>query len=507
VSPVDATWLGLDPAVVHDLERALAAAARAVRRLGGSARANTSRVPWSGADRQRALRTLARVDADAHTVAERLDRAAGALRRDRESQERCSRADGTPLRTELRALTRRWAATGGAATLDQLHNRPDPAAARGWWDGLSAGQQSELLDGLSGALTGVAGLPAAVLAEAGRRHLAERAAELVTSERAGELGLALHVPLEVVDVELGGSLRATTTTFRDGHVEVTVAVLAEVGASARAGRADVAGLQAGEVEQTYRFGSRAVARRFLDGLRASLTPGPSGLLAALSPVAMVVGALQGGSGVNRHLDRHRQQLDTTTVTGTVGVRAELDLPNVAAARVDGAGGASVTTRRDGTSSTTLLAAGAVSLEALGSGVQGELTVGLRAGSDGSRHLLLSGDVKGRAGLRSLLELASPTAQLGTRFDGRGAVFEAEVDLRGPAAGLVRRVTADPTLLADRHVLASLLDDADLVVRTTTIEGRAAEIDLVVVEAGASSTTASTDRMWVKPPNGGLLEVR
>ncbi len=532
---IDDAWLGLDPAAITALERELAAAAVAVRRATEALARNVEALRWSGDDRGRLQSSVARLRSRGGLANQQLRRAESLLRRSREAQQRCSRGGHTgaatsrpprPFRWDdlvaaggrdlsltaldaLREEATRWAEGSGVAMLRRLRDDPDPALAAAWWRGLDEDQRSALVELHPGLVSGILGLPPAVIARATRRFLDDRRGDLVAEVREIEGSAGASIPLRVVEVDLGVDLSATVTRYADGRVEVTVHFGTEMGAGGRARRVvDAKGVAGTHVRETYEFADPRTAERFLDGLgRAAATTG--GSLVGLS-----LGAALGGVRVPtdaRALDRYlagfRDQRVGRTIGGSAGGRAEAGHGGAASGKLDGSGGIEREWRRDRPTATTAYAEGRLDLRAVGNDVEGTARVALRSEDGGGRSLVVEGSLAGRHGLDHLARLASPDVQLSVDTEGLSVAFEARMAVTPETEELFGRLAGSPSQLADPDRLREVLQHADVTIRTAEQAASRTVLDAFVVEAERAEITSTTSRTWIKAPHGRLIEVR
>ncbi len=532
---IDDAWLGLDPAAVAGLERELALAATAVRRATDALARGVETLRWSGDDRARLQASVARIRSRGGAATQQLRRAESLLRRSREAQVRCSRGGhggssiarpARPFRWDdlvaagerdlslaaldaRRADAARWAEVSGVAMLERLLEEPDPGLAASWWRGLDDDQRSALEELQPGLLSGVLGLPAGVIARAARRYLDERQGELVAEVREIEGSAGASVPLKVVEVDLGVDLGATITRYRDGRVEVTVHFDTEMGASGRAGRQVDAAVAAGtHLRETFGFDDADAADRFVQGLgRAALSTG--GSLIGLS-----LGAALGGvrlptdpRAVDRYLGSFREHRVGRVLGGSAGARVDGGNANVAAGELDGSGGIEREWRRGSPAVTTAFAEGSLDLRALGNDIEGTARVALQSADDGSRTLLLTGTAAGRQALENLADLASPGVQVATDTSGGSIAFEARMAVTPATEELFARLARSPSQLLDPGQLRTMVQHADLTIRTSEQTATRSTLDALVVDAERSEVVSTTARTWIKAPHGRLIELR
>ena len=529
-------WIGADPIAMAALERELGFAAAAVRRAVAAIAEGADGLRWSGPDRARLRVLVSRARAHGDAVTARLRAAEATVRRNREAQVRCSRG-GQGLTTaglgrvgrwddlvaagardlslaeleQLRRDARDWAEQSGLAMLERLRGGPDHSLAAAWWRGLDEDQRAALEELYPELLSGVAGLPGAVLARATRRVVEERLGELVAEERTDEASAEIRVPLRVVDLVLGVGLGATLQQFRDGRVDVTLDLAGEVGVGGSTGP-HVAGslVGANRIAHTYSFGGRDEAEQFLDGLRGALLPSPAGLVQA--SVAMALTWTSGARlapdirAVDRYLGEHEARLVRTVIGGSSGARLEAGQAYVVEGRLDGSGGVEREWRRGAPASTTVFAAGELDLRALGNQAEGAARIGLRSVDGGGTALVLTGSVAGRHGLENLLDLASPGVRLATSQSGASASFEATMPITPANRDLVGDLARDPASAFGGDTLRALLDQSDLTVWTADQDHDSSGPDLFLLDVERSATTSTTRRTWVKPPNGRIVEV-
>ena len=342
---------------------------------------------------------------------------------------------------------------------------------------------------------------------------AHTAAPIERARRVQTFEVGVAVPIRVAEVGAEVQVRAVTRVLTDGSVEVDVSLEGELGAGVGLGHHVAAsGVGGGEVAATYRFGSRVEADRFIEGLRGELAP-RLGLADLASVVATPAGVVAAGgratqvslAQVSAYLGRHSTRRTSTTRTVEGGLRIDAGVAGTSGT-ASATGGTSVTRRADGSHSRAVHLTAEAEADGAGLDVEGRAQLAVREDSDGRRYLVVTSDLDALGALRPVLAAAGGP-ELGSPATGWATNVSMTLELTPRTEEMVDAVVRRPWTLGDPERLASLVDQADVVVQRHELRGSDVGVDVDLVRAELSTVFATAAATWIKPPHGTLTEVR
>ena len=363
--------------------------------------------------------------------------------------------------------------------------KASPAEQLAWWNSLSDAQRAALLSAKPGDLIALHGLPADVIDKAYENYYTSIGKDLLTSSSS----VKAEIEVKVAGAEFGAGIEVTVEHFRDGSVKVDVSESVAGGVSAE----ELKVLRSMGLGGKFEFASQAEADAWIERLGRAAAHGD--LVGFLKESASHLGSvrIENGGEVS------------------VGVGA-----GVAAAGIALAGNVvqSIDTLGEGKGNVTLSAEAEFSAHAEGGvfGVSGKMSVESSITLDGTTPKSISFEVSFEsAGAKGLF------SELATISEGRTMSGTAEItlDLTRPelqsVAPELMAAMARGDVAAAAHIVENVLDQAQVVVQTTTgtesTRHFGASFAGTGVEAEYSTSTSQATSTFVRPPHGEFREVK
>jgi hypothetical protein len=385
-----------------------------------------------------------------------------------------------------------------------------PAEQAAWWASLSVAAQAALLLFEPGRLTGLAGLPSDVLAQARQNYIEQRKDDIVVSSS----NESVAGSVDIVWVELGAEASAEVTEFADGHAEVSLTLRGEIGAQMGEGgdgaKAESSISAGGEVTMNYRFASRTEADAFLAGLKRELIPNGGEIRRAILGGAAWLAA-DAAHDVRAYLDSQSSHYESTTFRGDLTGKVEIKAGPMNI-EVEGSAYASYNTVSGTTLGLELSGNVAADIGITSAGASASVGLDIAIAKDGTLGSLT---IKGEIAADGSVDFSKFFGDTGGVLDGEVGAgvrmsFEAKVDLTDPyvqeqAGHLIKAAAAgDPA--ASQAILA-LVREAEVTVALDATTSDKHSTDFAVGEVSYETSTKTNVVTYMKPPGGSWVTYR
>ena len=503
-----ADMVGADAEALKELARQVGATADRLSGISGSLDANLANAPWVGRDAEQFRdRWSQQYRRDMVAAADALREARDALNRNADEQTQASSASDSGVGRLLQAAlasvaaataASTWARETGISQLEAMRHKSSEEQKR-WWNSLTDEQRNALLSIAPGSLLALVGLPPEARATAANAY----AKSLDKTIKSTENSKKFEGSGSVKFVKLAAGVELTTTTYRDGHVTVTLTGMSGLGVSVKVAGSQVS--SSGSV--TYTFASAEEAQKFTDGLAKTLIPqfdskDDLARAALLGPTAGGL-ATYVASQVGEYLAANIEHLESLSGSvegsGHVGLGANM---------IELGGGAESTYNvRTGETSVTVGVSGSATL-AFGGAVMacGELESGLTVDDSGRVTSLV---FRGEGTLANGVG-ASDGLHGYVSVDGNTSAFEMRIPMDDPE---VQRLAAEiVTDIGRGNLEGASAKMADLYEVSTVIlqTGLSQESSVGVTTGVASASLAESSTDWrdtrIKVPHGQFMEM-
>jgi hypothetical protein len=399
-----------------------------------------------------------------------------------------------------------WAQFTGRREAVQL---ADASAAEqlAWWRVLTPQQQAALLEGYPSLLLAMDGLPADVY---DRAHAAA-VDDLGETVAVVSHDAQLRGEIEIAGLHAAADVGYETVVHPDGTTEVRVYLAGELGAAVGGGDSGGSVSLRGEAARRYEFADEEAAEEFIDDLIGAAEPERGlDMFRALSPGTYVI------EEYREVFDRYDDNYQEATVAGELN--ADIDLRASGAGEIELNGGVGVEYNLTTEETTGYVSIGGEAELHLGAqryALTGDVEARLTWDEDENlQRLVVSGSIGGEGLVGADISSGGngPTLDSALRA-GRGAAFQAELDLTDPAAreaalDLVGG-TASGQPVAAGDALSRVIDASDVVVQTTATETAGLEVGGSAggfgaqIEIDTSNTEAQAT--YIKPAYGEMTE--